>query len=334
MNEAQRTILRVAAVAVALMVVFPPYIVENNNGVTIMAGYGFLFDLPSYITNFGRAIPSSVNVKTLVVQVVGAVVVCGLAFLATKQEKTKKKMAREETQKQFIDPQWSSQRSLNPSKPSPVRLDSTDPREASVSTGGTPRAVTEPQWNPQAKPKIVAWKMWVGVVLLFIAGGLGVLAISVVRTTVAADIGTYLGAFAIPLIVGWWGVISVQSWGRARDEPVKDKIELQKQKPEEKLSAIKSEVMRSGIEAQFWKCLELGKIEEAKILIASHPTLISSVDADGNTPLHMAVKSCHHELAKFLMHSGADLNTKNDWGSTPRLLAEKYWSEEMRELFK
>jgi hypothetical protein len=50
-----------------------------------MAWYGFLFDLPSYTMQSGSLIPASVNVKTLLVQIFGAVVVGGLAFLAAKR---------------------------------------------------------------------------------------------------------------------------------------------------------------------------------------------------------------------------------------------------------
>lgn len=75
MNETQRKILISTAVVVALMVIFPPYIVEFKGTVTT-AGYGFLFDLPS------RAV---VNAKTLLVQIFGAAVVGGLAFLAAKR---------------------------------------------------------------------------------------------------------------------------------------------------------------------------------------------------------------------------------------------------------
>ncbi len=85
MNETQRKILLATAGVVALMVIFPPYITENYKGVPIMAGYGFLFDLPSYVSQSGSSIPASVNVKTLLVQIFGAVVVGGLAFLATKR---------------------------------------------------------------------------------------------------------------------------------------------------------------------------------------------------------------------------------------------------------
>lgn len=85
MNDTQRKILLATATVVALMIIFPPYIVEDYGGVTVMAGYGFLFDLPSYTTRFGSSIPSSVNVKTLLVQIFGAVVVGALAFLSTKR---------------------------------------------------------------------------------------------------------------------------------------------------------------------------------------------------------------------------------------------------------
>lgn len=85
MNETQRKILIATAVVVALMVIFPPYIVENFRGALIMAGYGFLFDLPSHTFQSGSSIPSVVNVKTLLVQIFGAVVVGGLAFLAAKR---------------------------------------------------------------------------------------------------------------------------------------------------------------------------------------------------------------------------------------------------------
>lgn len=85
MNETQRKILIATAAVVALMVISPPYIVENYRGVTIMAGYGFLFDLPSRTFEAGSSIPAVVNVKTLLVQIFGAVVVGGLAFLAAKR---------------------------------------------------------------------------------------------------------------------------------------------------------------------------------------------------------------------------------------------------------
>lgn len=50
-----------------------------------MAGYGFLFDLPSLTFETGSSIPAGVNVKTLLVQIFGAVVVGGLVFLAAKR---------------------------------------------------------------------------------------------------------------------------------------------------------------------------------------------------------------------------------------------------------
>ncbi len=85
MNETQRRVLLAAAIVVALMVLFPPYIVENYRGVPLMAGYAPLFDLPSYAVSSGGSIPAKVNAMTLLLQIIGAVVVGGLAFLGTKR---------------------------------------------------------------------------------------------------------------------------------------------------------------------------------------------------------------------------------------------------------
>lgn len=84
MNDSQKRVVHVTAIAVALMVLFPPYEVKNYMGVKIMAGYGFLFDLPAYSSPFGGMIPSSVDIKTLLVQILGVVTVGGLLFFTRK----------------------------------------------------------------------------------------------------------------------------------------------------------------------------------------------------------------------------------------------------------
>jgi hypothetical protein len=86
MSETQKKILLATAAVVALMVIFPPYHVKNYTNVTIMAGYGFLFNLPAYAMESGREIPADVNVITLLAQIFGAVVVGGLGFIATKRQ--------------------------------------------------------------------------------------------------------------------------------------------------------------------------------------------------------------------------------------------------------
>lgn len=75
MNKTQRKVLLIAAVVVALMVIFPPYVVKNYKQMTISAGYGFLFDLPAYIMQSGGQIPASVDIKTLLVQIIGVLIV-------------------------------------------------------------------------------------------------------------------------------------------------------------------------------------------------------------------------------------------------------------------
>jgi hypothetical protein len=126
MNKTQRKVLLVTAAVLALMIVFPPYIVKDNKQVTLKTGYGLLFNLPPYLaaprstTNlksyeksplltdqerremdaivglnnqsdtaemvtYGIVIPASVDAKTLLLQLLGAIIVCGFVFLANRK---------------------------------------------------------------------------------------------------------------------------------------------------------------------------------------------------------------------------------------------------------
>jgi hypothetical protein len=67
-----------------LMVIFPPYIVKSYNQVVIKSGYGFIFNLPPFIS--GRTvIPSTINVSSLFIQMLAALIVGGLIFIVFKK---------------------------------------------------------------------------------------------------------------------------------------------------------------------------------------------------------------------------------------------------------
>jgi len=66
------------AVVIALMIIFPPYEIIGFRQITIEVGYGFLLDLPVH-----GVIAASVNVKTLLMQIVGVFSVGGLVFFAS-----------------------------------------------------------------------------------------------------------------------------------------------------------------------------------------------------------------------------------------------------------
>ena len=83
MNKPQRKTLLATAAVIALMVMFPPYHVMSYNRVRIMSGYGFLFSLPEYATSSG-AIAANVNTATLLAQVMGALIVGGLIYVAVR----------------------------------------------------------------------------------------------------------------------------------------------------------------------------------------------------------------------------------------------------------
>jgi Ankyrin repeats (many copies)/Ankyrin repeat len=56
-------------------------------------------------------------------------------------------------------------------------------------------------------------------------------------------------------------------------------------------------------------------------LLKANPTLVSSIDIDTNTPLHLAVDSGHEDIVELLLANKADINAKNKLGETPLDLA-------------
>ncbi|HEC26681.1 MAG TPA: hypothetical protein ENI67_04645 [Gammaproteobacteria bacterium] len=86
MNQKQKAVLIITAVFVGIMMFFPPYVVLNYSQVVIKSGYGFLMDLPPYISENGTVvIPATMNVATLFIQIFAALVVGVLAYLALRK---------------------------------------------------------------------------------------------------------------------------------------------------------------------------------------------------------------------------------------------------------
>lgn len=85
MNEIQRKTLFATAALVAAMVLYPPYHLIAYNNVVLTSGYGYLFALPLHREG-STLLPTVVDVATLLVQMLGTLVVCGLLVLAFRQE--------------------------------------------------------------------------------------------------------------------------------------------------------------------------------------------------------------------------------------------------------
>ena len=51
----------------------------------------------------------------------------------------------------------------------------------------------------------------------------------------------------------------------------------------------------------------------------------------GETPLHIAAREGHIDIAELLINKGADVNAKNNYGKTPFDYAK---NEEIRQLLK
>ncbi|MFS1522734.1 hypothetical protein ACL7TT_01265 [Microbulbifer sp. 2304DJ12-6] len=82
MNYKQRLTLICTAIAVFIMVIFPPYVIIGPRHTILKAGYGFLLDLPLY----EYRIPATVDAKTLLMQILAVLIICGLAFTALKKK--------------------------------------------------------------------------------------------------------------------------------------------------------------------------------------------------------------------------------------------------------
>ena len=73
-----------------------------------------------------------------------------------------------------------------------------------------------------------------------------------------------------------------------------------------------------------------GHLECAELLLKCpqvHKTLLNSVNAEGNTPLHWAALNCHIPIIRLLLENGADITIKNSVDRTPfdeAAVAEKY----------
>lgn len=93
------------------------------------------------------------------------------------------------------------------------------------------------------------------------------------------------------------------------------------------------------------KAIEKGQVAKVVALLKQNPSLVSSRDKVGNTPLHVAALHNRVEIAELLLANGADVNAENyqkvelrdhkfrRWGETPLSLALwSYSNKQMVEL--
>jgi ankyrin repeat protein len=70
-----------------------------------------------------------------------------------------------------------------------------------------------------------------------------------------------------------------------------------------------------------------GDVKKVKALLAVDPTLVSSKDKEGDTPLHVAALHGETAVAAALIDAGADVNAKNNYGAfTPGDLGGFFWA--------
>jgi len=82
MNDNQKVVLVVVVVAIAAMLLFPPFHFRGMNGVTINLGYSFLFSPPTiYSGTLG-----AVDIGMLVTQWLGVLILGGIVFYMFKDK--------------------------------------------------------------------------------------------------------------------------------------------------------------------------------------------------------------------------------------------------------
>src|SRR6516164_5773347 len=75
-----------------------------------------------------------------------------------------------------------------------------------------------------------------------------------------------------------------------------------------------------------------GDVSVVKRLLSDDPRLVRVTDDHLNTPLHWAAESDYHEVAKMLLHAGADLEATTSWGATPLDWAATMGSSKVADL--
>jgi len=74
---------------------------------------------------------------------------------------------------------------------------------------------------------------------------------------------------------------------------------------------------------------DLAKVQE---LLKQDPTLVSSREIEGQTPLHFAAASSRTDVAAFLLASKAEVDARDSFGKTPLHRAASFGSKEIAQL--
>lgn len=85
MTELQRKILISCAIAVALMIFFPPFHLLYPNGMEVNLGYGFIFNPPKW-GNDSDAPEGGVNILLLLTQWFAVILIGAIAYLLAKDK--------------------------------------------------------------------------------------------------------------------------------------------------------------------------------------------------------------------------------------------------------
>ena len=78
---------------------------------------------------------------------------------------------------------------------------------------------------------------------------------------------------------------------------------------------------RSMEASEIYDAAVFGEFSKVEGILKQHPTFVNAIDEYGFTPLHGVVGEHYFDMARLLIANGANVNAKNDSGTTPLHLA-------------
>lgn len=89
------------------------------------------------------------------------------------------------------------------------------------------------------------------------------------------------------------------------------------------LAVLPSPALTEAVSRSAWfEMISSGQVEQVRVLISSGKVgVLSTVDDQNNTPLHLAAERCNTGMVKMLLSQRADPLLRNKWNDTPLIIA-------------
>jgi ankyrin repeat protein len=125
-------------------------------------------------------------------------------------------------------------------------------------------------------------------------------------------------------------LLGPQAGGKTRSN---DSIDVQRHQSDASEEARRERPQETGQE-KILQAIENGDLDNLRQMLQRNPSLVSSKDADGRTPLHWATeKATRKEVFELLLTNGANVNAKDKDGRSPLAWAAMLRRDDVADLF-